>query len=305
MSTLTLRTIKGTSLTNAELDANFTNILVAIGGTNGAPYTLPVPTGTGSPVLSNSPTLVTPSLGVASATSLNKVTITSVATGSTLSIADTKTVTINNTLTLSGTDSSTITFGAGGTVAYTSNKLSAFAATSSAELLGIISDETGTGLLVFNNAPTFVGTVTIPTLNATTINSTNSIQLNGTTIVDNSRVLSNVKTKSNQEIVTAITASTSTTTIDLSTGSVFVITISANTTFAFTNIPSGTDMTSFTIITVNDATAGRAVSWPASVTWAGGNLPPRTTTANKSDAWSFFTRNAGTVIVGSLAVANY
>ena len=60
MATLTLRTAKGSPLTNAELDANFTNILVAIGGTNISPYTLPTPTGTGNPVLSSSATLSTP-----------------------------------------------------------------------------------------------------------------------------------------------------------------------------------------------------------------------------------------------------
>lgn len=43
-----------------------------------------------------------------------------------------------------------------GTVALTANKLSDFAATSSAELAGVISDETGTGALVFANSPTLV-----------------------------------------------------------------------------------------------------------------------------------------------------
>jgi hypothetical protein len=43
-----------------------------------------------------------------------------------------------------------------GTVALTGNKLSDFAATSSSELAGVISDETGTGALVFANTPTFV-----------------------------------------------------------------------------------------------------------------------------------------------------
>jgi hypothetical protein len=38
------------------VDANFTNLLVALGGTNATPYTLPTPTGTGSPVLNNNPT---------------------------------------------------------------------------------------------------------------------------------------------------------------------------------------------------------------------------------------------------------
>jgi hypothetical protein len=57
MSSLTLRIPKGSPLTNAEVDANFTNLLVAIGGSNTTPWTLPTPTGTGSPVLSNGPTI--------------------------------------------------------------------------------------------------------------------------------------------------------------------------------------------------------------------------------------------------------
>lgn len=43
-----------------------------------------------------------------------------------------------------------------GTLALTSNKLSAFAATTSSELKGVISDETGSGALVFANTPTLV-----------------------------------------------------------------------------------------------------------------------------------------------------
>lgn len=112
--------------------------------------------GSGSFVKATSATLVTPTLGVASATSLNKVTITAPATGSTLVIADGKIFTASNTLTLTGTDSSSVAFGAGGTVAYTGNNLSVFAATTSAQLAGIISDETGTGALVFANTPTLV-----------------------------------------------------------------------------------------------------------------------------------------------------
>jgi hypothetical protein len=55
----------------------------------------------------------------------------------------------------------------GGTVtglAVTSGKLSQFAATSSAELLGVISDETGSGALVFGTSPT----LTTPTLSGNT-----------------------------------------------------------------------------------------------------------------------------------------
>lgn len=101
----------------------------------------------------SSPTLTTPSLGVATATSINKVAITAPATSATLTIADGKTLTASNTLTFTGTDSSSVAFGAGGTAAYTGNKLSAFAATTSLELLGVISDETGSGSLVFGTSP--------------------------------------------------------------------------------------------------------------------------------------------------------
>jgi hypothetical protein len=111
-------------------------------------------TGSGVLVFATTPTLVTPILGVATATTINKVTLTAPATGSTLTIADGKTLTASNTLTFTGTDTSSIAFGAGGTAAYTGDKLSVFAATTSSELAGVISDETGSGVLVFGTSPT-------------------------------------------------------------------------------------------------------------------------------------------------------
>ena len=73
-------------------------------------------TGTGSVVRSTSPSLVTPSLGNATATSINKVSITAPSANATLTIANGKTLTANNTLTLSGADSSTLNIGTGGTL---------------------------------------------------------------------------------------------------------------------------------------------------------------------------------------------
>ena len=64
-------------------------------------------TGTGSMVLSTSATLVTPALGVATATSINGLTITT-STG-TLTVANGKTLTASNSITLAGTDSTTWT----------------------------------------------------------------------------------------------------------------------------------------------------------------------------------------------------
>ena len=73
-------------------------------------------TGTGSAVRATSPTLVTPTLGVATATTYNKVTITAPASGATLTIVDGKTLTASNTLTFTGTDGSTLAIGTGGTL---------------------------------------------------------------------------------------------------------------------------------------------------------------------------------------------
>jgi len=79
-------------------------------------------TGTGTKfVVDTSPTLITPVLGVATATSVNGTTIP---TSKTLVV--------------------------------TTDKLSALAATTSAELAGVISDETGSGSLVFATSPTLV-----------------------------------------------------------------------------------------------------------------------------------------------------
>jgi hypothetical protein len=112
------------SCTGLSLTTGVSGILpVANGGTNASSagitafnnitgYTATGATGTTSTnlVFSTSPTLVTPTLGVASATSINKVAITAPATSATLTIADGKTLTASNTLTFAGTDSTTMTF---------------------------------------------------------------------------------------------------------------------------------------------------------------------------------------------------
>ena len=80
-------------------------------------------TGSGALVFATSPTLTTPTLGVATATSINKLAITAPATSATLTIADGKTLAASNSLTLTGTDGSSIAFGAGGTVLYNGGAL--------------------------------------------------------------------------------------------------------------------------------------------------------------------------------------
>ena len=102
----TTMTFPSTSATVARTDAanTFTGHQTIEGvATTGA-------TGSNLLVFATSPTLTTPTLGVASATTVNKVTLTTPATGSTLTILDGKTLTANNTIVLAGTDSTTMTF---------------------------------------------------------------------------------------------------------------------------------------------------------------------------------------------------
>lgn len=90
----------------AVLTTDVTGTLpVANGGTG-----VTASTGTVAVVLSTTPTLVTPILGVATATTINRVTITAPASAATLTIINNKTFTVNKTLTLDGTDSTTMTF---------------------------------------------------------------------------------------------------------------------------------------------------------------------------------------------------
>ena len=105
---------------------------------------------TGTETLTNK-TLTTPILGVATATSINKVAITAPATGSTLTIADGKTFTVNNTITIAGTDSTTITLpSTTGTVAL--NNQSFFIGTTSVAINRTTGSLSLTGVNIDGNA---------------------------------------------------------------------------------------------------------------------------------------------------------
>jgi hypothetical protein len=169
--TLTNKTINGSSntITNVSLTTGVTGTLpVANGGTGitslgtgiatflGTPSSanlaaaLTDEAGSGTVAFTNSPTFVTPTLGAASATSINGTTI-----------PETKTLVV------------------------TTDKLNVLAATSSSELAGIISDETGTGALVFANTPTLV-TPNIGAATGTSLVLSGDLTVNGTTTTINS-----------------------------------------------------------------------------------------------------------------------
>lgn len=123
-----------------------------------------------------SPILITPSIGDATANTINGITLSS-SVASTFTLASNKTFTVSNSLSFTGTDFSTINFGNGGTVLYDGLATFAnFAESTSSQFKSKISDETGSGVLVFN---------TSPTINTSIITSSNSFDLintNATTV---------------------------------------------------------------------------------------------------------------------------
>lgn len=150
-------------------------------------------TGGGSLVFATSPTLETPIIGVAAATSINKVAITTPATSATLTIADGSTLATSgaNSITLTSTGATNVTLPTSGTLATlagaesltnkklgslttnglvttsssdgtlsvtvpAANVLTFLATPSSANFAAMITDETGTGPVVLQTSPTLV-----------------------------------------------------------------------------------------------------------------------------------------------------
>lgn len=164
----------GTGTATASITA-FNNItgLTAVGTTGTTSTNL---------VFSTSPTLVTPTLGAATATSINKMAITAPTSSSTLAVADGKTFTVSNTITLAGTDSTTITLpSTTGTVALNNQTLYigttsiAINRTSASQnLTGITSIDGYAAGLAGGNATTLLGSLPYQSaVNTTTLLSPN------------------------------------------------------------------------------------------------------------------------------------
>jgi len=117
-------------------------------------------------------------------------------------------------------------------------------------------------------------------------------------------ILNESELKNYTETVYAQGNTGTSTTLNLVNGNVFTATLTGNCTFTFTTgVTSGA--ASFTLILTNDAAAGRSITWPVAVKWPNNTIPVRTTTANATDIWSFFTPNNGTTWYGNVALYNF
>ncbi len=94
-----------------------------------------------------------------------------------------------------------------------------------------------------------------------------------------------------QTITTATDGAT--VTFDLSLGNVHTVTLGGNRTLALSSASTGQ---CFVVRLVQDATGSRTVTWFSTIKWhgTGGVAPTLTTTAGKSDVFSFICTGSGT-----------
>ena len=99
--------------------------------------------------------------------------------------------------------------------------------------------------------------------------------------------------------------------INLSTGQVFRVRLTTTGASGLTvsNVPDNgnANAVGFTLLFVGDGTA-RVMTWNiggTAVTWAGGTAPTYTSTNNKTDVYSFLTRDGGTTWFGFVGGQNF
>lgn len=93
----------------------------------------------------------------------------------------------------------------------------------------------------------------------------------------------------NTDVFSSLPMAMSALDVDCSASNYFTKTIAANSTFTFSNVPSGVAY-SFTLELTH--TSG-TVTWPTSVNWSGGTAPSLTT--GKTHLFMFVTDDGGTV----------
>ena len=168
-------------------------------------------------------------------------------------------------------------------------------------------ETTGYGATVF-------GTLQSQQLNVTGVSTFAGItNVTGSTLFANQLSVSGVSTittlegttlKNYGETINNIGNTGTAATINLANGNFVTATLTDNCTFTFTTgLSSGA--ISFTLLLTNDATPGRSIVWPPTVKWPGSSVPTRTTSANATDIYTFFTLNNGTNWYGSLSLYNY
>jgi hypothetical protein len=165
---------------------------------------------------------------------------------------------------------------------------------SSANLATALTDETGTGVAVFNVSPALTTpkiTTGIQNASAATVISMDSSTFFAGAFSDEVTALGNTGT--------AVT-------IDCDDGNVFTATLTGNCTFTLASANSTANRaTSFTLVLTNDGTAGRTVAFAGGTFYYPGGSVSRSTGANETDIWFFFSPDGGTSWYVTLPAKNF
>lgn len=119
------------------------------------------------------------------------------------------------------------------------------------------------------------------------------------------KVLSRPEIKDYAETLNAAGNITGSVTVDYTNGNHYEGTLTGNVTFTFSNPPATGRVGVLVLYLKQDGTGSRTVTWPASVVWSGGTAPTLTTTASKTDIFTFITRDAGTTWAGFTGGLNF
>ncbi len=168
-------------------------------------------------------------------------------------------VTVNGKGLVTAASESTVTPAVGSITGLGTGVATFLATPSSANLASAVTDETGSGALVFGTNPT----IAKPVMSAT-----------------------------NPTAQTYSPAGAGTATLDLSLSNQHYITMPAgNITIALSN---DTNNQVFLVSITQDSGGSRTVTWFTTIRWAGGSPPTLTTTANKRDTFGFIRTGSGT-----------
>lgn len=116
------------------------------------------------------------------------------------------------------------------------------------------------------------------------------VTLNGTESLDNKRL----RTFYIIDKTTVNAAATGTVNLDVSTATVFNMTLSGNTTFAVTNAPSLSGETLTFIVKVTQPGSAYTITWFSGITWiTTGGSAPAAPAASKTIEYIFTTSSAG------------
>lgn len=156
---------------------------------------------------------------------------------------------------------------------------------------GVTSVSPGTNIFISGGDGFGHGTLTISTIQLASSAGTIAITGGSTTNLDVSNLVALI-----QENVNAVAISGASQTIpNVTTATINEITLSANCTLTF---PAGAAGKSFSLALTQDGTGSRTVTWPSSVLWTSGTVPTLTTTASKTDTFSFIWNTQRTAWIG-------